>query len=66
MSQEDVYKILKELGGKATSKQISELARKKFPDQTLYQYVGNRLQKLRTKKVIRYHEGLWEIIEDYA
>ncbi len=66
MSQEDVYKILKELGGKATSKQISELARKKFPDRTLYQYVGNRLQKLRTKKVIRYHEGLWEIIEDYA
>ncbi|MGA2199443.1 MAG: hypothetical protein ABSG45_05845 [Nitrososphaerales archaeon] len=31
MSQRTVYELLKELGGRATSRQISELALKKYP-----------------------------------
>lgn len=46
MSQEEVYKILKELGGIATQKQIKQRAKEKFPSFSLFQYVGNRLRKL--------------------
>jgi uncharacterized membrane protein len=46
MSQEEVLRILKELGGEATTKEIRDLAKKKFPTSTLYSYVTNRLRKL--------------------
>jgi len=35
MSQEEVYKILEELGGKATNKQVRLRAKEKFPDLSL-------------------------------
>lgn len=47
MSQKIVFELLKELGGVATRKQISELAKKKYPDLTLHQYVSDRLLKLK-------------------
>lgn len=67
MSQEDVYRILKELGGMATSAEIKARAKEKFPDRTLFLYVGNRLRKLETKKVVKAvrREGrsyLWKIV----
>jgi Fe2+ or Zn2+ uptake regulation protein len=70
MSQEEVYKILKELGGIATQKQIKQRAQEKFPNATLYTYVGNRLRKLRKNGyVVSYmnenHEKVWKIIEEY-
>ena len=46
MSQIEILLILQELGGTATHTQIVKRAKEKFPDLTLYQYVGNRIQKL--------------------
>jgi hypothetical protein len=46
MSQEDVYKLIKMLGGRATTAEIKKLAQQKYPDRTLHQYVGDRLKKL--------------------
>jgi Fe2+ or Zn2+ uptake regulation protein len=69
LSQEEVYKILKELGGKATTRQISIRAKEKFPTASLYQYVGNRLQKLEknghVKRTLEKREITWSIIADY-
>jgi len=68
MSQTDVYNILKELGGKASSSDIKKIAKEKFPNRTLYMYVGNRLRKLERKKVIEIitmpgPEFFWKIID---
>jgi hypothetical protein len=61
MSQEDVFKILKELKGEATAKEIKELAKKKYPTRTLHMYVGDRLRKLeRNNKIIKNGEK-WKI-----
>jgi len=66
MSQGDVYRLLEELGGRATSKQIAAKAREKYPDRTLSQYVGNRLQKLQNKGCVkRDTDGCWVIIAKY-
>lgn len=69
MSQYEVYKIIKELGGSATTKQISQIAKEKFPQYTLSKYVGNRLKKLEVKGYIKKtinedNEIVWEIIEE--
>jgi len=47
MSQEDVLNILKELKGEATTREIRELAKKKYRERTLYLYVGDRLKNWR-------------------
>jgi len=74
MSQEEIYKILKELGGEASTSEISRRAKEKFPNLTLYQYVGDRLRKLEKKgyvaRVIDKSERgagtvRWMIIEEY-
>ena len=46
MSQKIILQLLRELGGRATRKQIADLARKKYPDATLYSYVGLPLRRL--------------------
>ena len=65
MSQEDVLKILKELGGKATSSEIRKRAREKYPDRTLYLYVSDRLNKLEKWDVIEKTKNgrntIWQI-----
>ncbi len=53
MSQSDVLNLLVELGGRATSRQIADLARKKFPRRTLHLYIGNRLTKLARWGLVR-------------
>jgi len=66
MSQLEVYKILKELGGEATTDEISELAKKKFPEYTLHMYVINRLKKLKKKGiVIKIDKNKWKIIDKF-
>jgi len=47
MSQQDVYEILCELGGEATTEEIRQRAAEKFPERSLHLYVTNRLNKLR-------------------
>jgi len=61
MSQEDVLSILKELKGEATTKEIRDLAKKKYRERTLFLYVGNRLKKLERNKQIEYKNGKWII-----
>jgi hypothetical protein len=61
MSQEDVFNILKDLKGEATTKEIRELAKKKYSTRTLYLYVRDRLIKLeRNGKIIKDGEK-WKI-----
>lgn len=61
MSQEDVLGILKELKGEATTKEISELAKKKYRERTLYLYVTNRLKKLERNNKITKEGEKWKI-----
>ena len=61
MSQEDVLSILKELKGEATTKEIRELAKKKYRERTLYLYVGDRLKKLERNNRITKEEEKWKI-----
>ncbi len=63
MSQQAIFELLRKLGGKATSKQISELALKTYPEYTLHSYVGKRLSKLVKRGYVRKNgDGTWEII----
>jgi len=61
MSQEDVLKILKSLGGEATLKEISAEAKRKYPKRTLYHYVGLRLRRLRKWGTVDNSNGKWRI-----
>lgn len=61
MSQEDVLKILKDLKGEATTKEIQEVAKKKYPERTLYLYVSNRLKKLERNNQIKKEGERWKI-----
>ncbi len=61
MSQEDVLKILKDLKGEATTKEIREAAKKKYPERTLYLYVINRLKKLERNNQIKKEGEKWKI-----
>jgi Fe2+ or Zn2+ uptake regulation protein len=70
MSQKEVYEILKELGGEATTRQIAIRAKEKFPGLSLYLYVSNRLHKLEkngyVKRIIKDGKIVWKIIADYC
>ena len=67
MSQKVVYELLKELGGRATVRQISQLAQKRYPADTLYSYVGNRLKKLEINGYVKKDaEGYWVIAKELA
>lgn len=60
MSQKEVYELLEELGGKATTTQVSKLAKKKYPKYTVYTYVSARLKSLeKWGYVTRNKEGIW-------
>ena len=72
MSQEEVYKIIKEFGGEATTKEIRQRAKEKFPRFSLHQYVSIRLRQLERKGYIKriYDEKYnkircWKIVEEY-
>ena len=60
MSQLEVFIILKELGGKATTSMISQRAKEKFPELSLHQYVNDRLKKLRDNGYISSNAEQWD------
>jgi hypothetical protein len=63
MSQRTVCELLKELGGRATSRQISDLALRKYPDHSLHSYVSDRLRKLSNRRYVKKNEdGTWETV----
>jgi hypothetical protein len=56
MSQQLVLQLLQELGGVATSNEIIRLAREKYPDLSLWQYIGDRLRKLKRWGFVGYDD----------
>jgi|HubBroStandDraft_6_1064221.scaffolds.fasta_scaffold1519775_2 hypothetical protein len=63
MSQMVVYELLRELGGRATSIDVAQLAAEKYPEATLHLYVKNRLRKLEGRGWIRHNQdGTWQIV----
>ena len=66
MSQETVYKLLKKLGGRATSREIRDLAKKMYPQYTLHLYIANRLRKLERNGYVKLRkDGYWMIAAEY-
>ncbi len=63
MSQDLVRQLLAELGGRATSSQIRELAKKRFPDATLHTYVSKRLSQMEKWGKVRKSGNIWELVE---
>ena len=71
MSQLEVFKILKELGGEASTGQIKDRVKEKCPNLSLHFYVYNRLNRLYHKQyVTRYLDKkgiiVWKIINEYS
>jgi hypothetical protein len=65
LSQRLVLELLKELGGTAKTRKISELARSKYPDSCLYEFVGHKLERLASWGYV-YHDrinGIWSIVD---
>jgi hypothetical protein len=54
MSQQAVLELLTELGGTASSSEIIRLAREKYPELSLWQYIGDRLRKLKRWRLVDY------------
>ena len=52
MSQKEVLRILKDLGGRATSSEIRQQAKRDFPDRKLYNYVSMRLESLQNRDLV--------------
>ena len=66
MGQKLVYLLIKELGGTAFTRQIRELAKKKYPDRTLHSYVHVILHRLEKWGYIQKNpDGSYTIKEDY-
>jgi hypothetical protein len=65
VSQKQVYDLLESLGGRATTGEISKLALAKYPGDSLYQYVSDRLHKLEKWGYVKHNEDrTWEIIAE--
>ena len=66
MSQKEVYAIIRDLGGKATPREIIEAHEKLHPDSTLGEYVWTRLKALRDWGYLRKNsDGSYSIIAIY-
>lgn len=52
MSQERLRKLLVELDGEATIDEISNLAQKRYPNETLHKYLRRRLQSMEKKDLV--------------
>lgn len=70
MSQEKIYDIIKELGGEATTKEIKDRIKQKYPNATLHLYVNQQLRKLEKWRSIKgginkVGDPVWEIIDKY-
>lgn len=62
MTQEDVRRLMEELGGEATTGELSQLAKERFPERTLDTYVGSLLRRLRTKGFVTTEDEItWEL-----
>ena len=62
MGQEETFKMLKELGGIATTKEVRHLTRRKYPNSSLDTNVLLYLNRLKKWKVVGQKDGKWCII----
>ena len=62
LSQKTVFELLRELGGKARTSEISRLALQKYPEASLHQYISVRLHQLQSWGYVKHNpDGTWEI-----
>lgn len=65
MSQRKVYEILKELGGEATTGEVRERAKEKYPKNTLHMYASDRLHKLSKWGIVKkLGKAKWKIVRE--
>lgn len=63
MSQTTTLELLRYLG-RATTRQLSHLAKERYPDLSLHLYIGDRLAKLEKWGIVQQDEaGRWYIVE---
>jgi len=69
MSQQKVYRILKELGGEATTKEIRKKGKEKCPNDTLYTYASLRLKQMEkwgiVKQIGNKTTNKWKIMTNF-
>lgn len=70
MSRLLIFRMLRQLGGTATTKQIRDAARKMYPHKTLWRYVSNRLKVLEEQGFISSEKKpkrrrIWTIKRDF-
>lgn len=60
-----MLELLKELDGKAKTREISNLAKIKYPESCLYEFVGHKLERLASWGYVHHDRinGIWYIIE---
>lgn len=65
LSQRVVLELLKELGGKAKTKEISNLAKIKYAESCLYEFVGHKLERLASWVYVHHDRinGIWYVID---
>lgn len=56
MSQKEVLRILKNIGGRATSSEIRQQAKQDFPDRKLFSYISRRLESLQKRDLVSKEE----------
>ena len=62
MTQEDVRRLLDELGGEATIEDLATQAEKNFPERSLHTYVGQLLERLENKRLVtRSESDVWKL-----
>jgi hypothetical protein len=67
MSQVIILTIIKELGGRATSKQIIKELKERYPNDTYHTYSGNRLTRLQKNGSVCYDYKTKEwVAKDYG
>jgi hypothetical protein len=59
MSQEDIFNVVKKLGGKATLEEIRDYVKKEYPTRTLHMYIPIRLRQLEKNDFIVYTNKKW-------
>jgi len=59
MSQTVIRQLLSDLGGRATTAQIRELAKNRYPNATLHTYVSKRLQAMEKWGEVRKEGTYW-------
>jgi hypothetical protein len=66
VTQKIVLELLRELGGKAKTSDISKLAKLRYPDSPLHQQVAHKLMRLHIWGYIQHDriKGTWSVLNE--